>query len=118
MSKIIENEYGKVIISKEVIATLAGTAVVECAGITGMASQNLKQGIVELIGKETLSKGVQVILKNEQVNINVAIIVSYGTKIHEVAQEAMDKVRFTVEKYTGIAVNHIHIHVQGVKVVD
>jgi len=118
MSKVITNDVGKIIISQEVIATLAGIAATECFGIVGMASQKIKDGIVDLLGRETLSKGVQVDLKNEQVNISVYIIVSYGTKISEIAHNVIDKVKYSVEKYTGLKVDHVQINVQGVRVVD
>lgn len=118
MGKVITNDTGKIIISKEVIATLAGIAAMECYGIVGMASQKIKDGIAELIGMEALSKGVEVILKNEQININVYIIVGYGTKISEIANNVMEKVRYTVEQHTGMIVDHVQIHVQGVRVVD
>lgn len=118
MGKVITNDRGRIIISKEVIATLAGIAAMECYGIVGMASQKIKDGIVDLIGMETLSKGVEVLLKNEEININIFIIVGYGTKISEIANNVMEKVRYTVEQHTGMVVNHVQIHVQGVRVVD
>lgn len=118
MSKVVTNDVGKIIISQEVIATLAGIAATECFGIVGMASQKIKDGIVELLGRETLSKGVQVEIKNDQLNISVYIIVGYGTKISEIAHNVIDKVRYSVEKYTGLSVDHVQINVQGVRVVD
>lgn len=118
MSKVITNDAGKIIISKEVIATLAGIAAMECYGIVGMASQKIKDGIVELLGREALSKGVQVTLKNERLNIDIYIIVGYGTKISEIANNVIEKVRYTVEQYTGLSVDHVQIYVQGVRVVD
>ncbi|MEL7564500.1 MAG: Asp23/Gls24 family envelope stress response protein [Dehalobacterium sp.] len=118
MGKVITNDTGRIIISKEVIATLAGIAAMECYGIVGMASQKIKDGIADLIGMEALSKGVEVVLKNEEININIFIIVGYGTKISEIANNVMEKVRYTVEQHTGMAVDHVQIHVQGVRVVD
>ncbi len=118
MGKVITNDIGKIIISKEVIATLAGIATMDCCGIVGMASQKIKDGIAELLGREALGKGVEVVLKNEQININVFIIVSYGTKISEIAKNTMEKVRHTVEQYAGILVDHVQVHVQGVRVLD
>jgi len=118
LGKVITNDTGKIIISKEVIATLAGIAAMECYGIVGMAPQKIKDGIVELLGMEALSKGVQVVLKNDQLIISVYIIVGYGTKISEIANNVIDKVRYIVEQHTGVPVDHVQIHVQGVRVVD
>ena len=118
MNRIIANDKGKIIISQEVIVTLAGIATTECYGIVGMASQKFKDGIVELLGKEALSKGVQVDLKNDRLQINVSIIVGYGTKISEIAHNVINKVKYTVEKYTRLSVDHVQVNVQGVRVVD
>lgn len=118
MGKVITNDTGKIIISKEVIATLAGIAAMECYGIVGMASQKIKDGIAELIGMEALSKGVVVDLKNEQISISIYIIVGYGTKISEIANNVIDKVRYTIEQHTGMIVDYVQINVQGVRVVD
>ncbi len=118
MSKVITNERGKLIISKEVIATLAGIGTMECYGVVGMSSQKIKDGIAELIGMEALSKGVEVIIKNDQISINVYVIVSYGTKISEIANNVIEKVRYTVGHHTGLVVDHVQVSVQGVRVVD
>ncbi|MDD2498697.1 MAG: Asp23/Gls24 family envelope stress response protein [Desulfitobacteriaceae bacterium] len=118
MNRIITNDIGKIIVSQEVIATLAGIAATECYGIVGMASQKIKDGIVELLGREALSKGVQVNLKNDRLQINVFIIVGYGTKISEIAYNVMNKVKYTVEKFAGLPVDHVQVNIQGVRVVD
>ena len=118
MGRVITNDTWKIIISKEVIATLAGIAAMECYGIVGMASQKIKDGISELLGMEALSKGVQVDLKHDQVNIDIFIIVGYGTKISVIANNVIDKVRYSIERHTGILVDRVQVHVQGVRVVD
>jgi len=118
MTNEIENELGKVVISEELIATLAGVAAVECYGLVGMSSRKLKDGIAELLGRDNLSRGVEVSLEDGQLTIDLNIVVSYGTKIPEVAANVMEKVKYTLEKLTGLTVAQVNVNVQGVRVAD
>lgn len=116
MGKELTNDLGKVVLSEEVIATIAGVAATECYGIVGMASRKIKDGIAELLGRESLSKGVEVVLDADKVEISLYIVVGYGTRISEVARNVIEKVKYTVESTTGLEVTKVNIKVQGVKV--
>lgn len=105
-------------ISEEVIATIAGAAAVECYGLVGMAGRKLKDGIDQLLGKEDLTKGVEVVFEDGQVMIDLYIIVSYGVNIAEVAKNVVEKVKYQVEKQTGLGVKSVNINVQGVRVTN
>jgi uncharacterized alkaline shock family protein YloU len=117
VGKEISNSLGKIDISEEVIATIAGIAAVECYGLIGMASRKISDGFVELLRRESLSKGVQVRIQENEVVIDLYIIVGYGIRISEVASNVIDKVRFTVENMTGLPVAAVNVNVQGVRVV-
>ena len=116
MGTELRNEYGKVVITPEVIATIAGTAAVECYGLVGMASRNIKDGLVELLGRDNLSRGVTVVVKDSELDINLYIIVGYGVKISEVANNVMERVKYSIEELTGLKVAQVNVTVQGVKV--
>lgn len=117
MAKEIVNEYGTIVISEEVVATIAGVAAIECYGLVGMVSRKMiRDGIVELLGKENLSRGVDVHFADERATIDLYIIVSYGVKISQVAYNIIDKVTYTVENMLGIQVAQVNINVQGVRV--
>ena len=55
---------------------------------------------------------------NEQVHIDMYIIVSYGTKISEVAHNVQSKVKYTLDKSVGLAIDSVNIFVQGVRVTN
>lgn len=116
MGNKIKTGYGEIIISKEVIGLLAGMAAVECYGIVGMASRKLRDGLAEILKRENLNRGVEVYTSGEGLNIDLFIIVGYGTKISEIGQNVMEKVKYVVEKKTGLKINKININVQGVRV--
>lgn len=108
-------EYGNIAIGEEVIATLAGAAAMECYGIVGMASRRLTDGFVELLGRDNWSRGVEVKVDGNEVYIALHIIVSYGVRISEVAKNVMQKVKYAVERITGLTVARVDVYVQGVQ---
>ena len=116
MGKEVMGRYGKIIVSDEVIATIAAVAATECYGVVGMASTRVTDGIAELLGRENLAKGAEVSVDGDSATIVLNIIVGYGTRISEVARNVMEKVRYTVQNTTGIPVVKVRINVQGVKV--
>ncbi|MBT2756055.1 Asp23/Gls24 family envelope stress response protein [Mesobacillus foraminis] len=119
MSIELKTKYGQIDISNDVIATIAGGAAVDCYGIVGMASkQQLKDGIAEILRRENFTRGVVVRQENEEVHIDMYIIVSYGTKISEVAHMVQSKVKYTLEKTVGLAADSVNIYVQGVRVTN
>ena len=116
MPKELATDSGKITISEEVVATIAGVVATECYGIVGMASRKIKDGIAELLGRESLSKGVEVEMAGNTVGVSLYIVVGYGTKISEVARNVIDQVKYKIESSTGLEVTHVNIRVQGVKV--
>ena len=117
MSLEINNEFGHVSISDDVIASVAGGAAVSCYGIIGMASKNqVKDGITEILGKENYSKGIKVKKDEGKLIIDLYIIVMYGTKISEIANNVQSSVKYQIEKTLGVKVDEINIYIQGIKV--
>lgn len=113
----IDNDLGKIFVANEVIAVLAGSAALDCYGLVGMASRKqLKDGISEMLGRENLSRGVEVRNEQDGVHIDLHIIVSYGTKISEVANNVQSKVKYVLNEVVGLKVDYVHIIVQGVRI--
>lgn len=108
---------GQVTITNEVIATIAGGAAVECYGIVGMASKSqIKDGIAEILRKENFSRGVVVRQENNGLHIDMYIIVSYGTKISEVAHNVQSQVKYILNNSLGLDIDSVNIYIQGVRV--
>ncbi|MBF8418584.1 Asp23/Gls24 family envelope stress response protein [Heyndrickxia coagulans] len=115
----INTHYGQIDISNEVVATIAGGAAIDCFGIVGMASKNqIKDGITEILRRENFSRGVIVRQQDERVEIDMYIIVGYGTKISEIARNVQQKVKYTLNQTVGLSVDAINIYVQGVRVAN
>lgn len=111
-----ETGLGRLALSEEAIATIAGAAATECYGVVGMAGRKMTDGISELLGKENLSKGVSVSIEGDDVYVDLLIVVGYGVRISEVARMVVDKVRYTLQNATGLNVKKVTVNVQGVRV--
>ena|SRR5690625_7802464 len=108
---------GKVTITTEVIAQIAGGTAVECYGIVGMASKNqLRDGFQEIIGKDNYSRGIVVRQENNELHIDMYIIVSYGTRISEVAHNVQSQVKYKLNQSLGLEIDSINIYIHGVRV--
>ena len=102
-------------ISSDVVAVIAGVAVSEVRGVSGM-SGGFAGGITEVLsGKKNLAKGIKVDINEDIAKIDVNIIVEYGSRIPDVAFEIQNRVKKSVENMTGLKVEEVNVHVQGVK---
>lgn len=113
---VVTAEKGNIIYNQEVIGNIVGMATMECYGIIGMASKNASDGLWELIKGESLSKGVKITSKENELNIEVFIIVEYGTKISVIANNVIQKIKYSLENLTGLKVSTITVNVQGVRI--
>ena len=96
----VKTDMGSIQIAPEVIEIIAGLATVEVQGVAGM-SGGLAGGIAELLGRKNLSKGVKVEVGQREVAIDVSIIIEYGNRIPEVANEIQNNVKQAIESMTG-----------------
>ena len=110
----VENGTEGIKIASDVIAVIAGVAVSEVAGVYSMAG-GFAGGITEVLkGKKNLAKGIKVETEDTQAKIDVNIIVEYGARIPDVAFEIQNRVKTAVENMTGLKVEEVNVHVQGV----
>ena len=108
---------GRIHISPNAVATIAYHATLQSYGVVGLAPKNIADGLVKSITREP-SRGVFVRYNGENLDIEIHIIVEYGTRINSVAESVANTVRFQVEKALGLKVNTINVHVAGLRVSD
>lgn len=111
----ITNEHGTISVNKEVVAKIASLAASQCYGLVGMASKN-KYGMFELLSRQNDFKGIDILIEDDTITIEMSVIIQYGTKISVVADNIIDTVKYYVESQTGFKVQKIGVSVQGVRV--
>ena len=114
----INNKLGEIQINPEVIAKYAGITPVESFGIVGMAAVSMKDGLVKLLKKESLTHGINVDIEENHIILDFHVIVAYGVSISAVADNLIENVKYKVEEFTGMEVDKINIFVEGVRVID
>lgn len=114
----VDTHMGNISIDNEVIAQYAGTVAVECFGIVGMASVNVKDGFVKLLKKDSITHGIAVSYKEGKLTLDFHVIVSYGVSILAVADNLISNVKYKVEEFTGLEIEKINILVEGVRNID
>ncbi len=115
----MSTDMGIITVSTDVIAKYAGTVAVECLGIVGMAAVNVKDGLVRLLKKDSLTHGIQVSISDEnEITIDFHVIVAYGVSISAVTDNLISNVKYKVEEFSGMKVDKINIYIEGVRVID
>ncbi len=109
---------GNIVISNEVIAQYAGSVAVECFGIVGMAGISMKDGIVKLLKKDNITRGINVSIVDNKLILDFHVIVAYGVSILTVSDNLIENVKYKVEEFTGLQIEKINIYVDGVRVID
>ena len=106
---------GSIHVMPRAIASIAHHAALESYGVVGLTSKNLFNGLTQVIVKDP-TYGVEVNYDGVNINIDLYVIIEYGTRIKSVANSVCNTVRYHVEKAMGIPVNEINVHVQGLRI--
>jgi uncharacterized alkaline shock family protein YloU len=108
---------GSIHVSPRAIATIAYHAARLSYGVVGLAPKNFVDGLTQVVVKDP-THGIEVQFDGQHLNIDVYIIIEYGTRIKSVATSVTNTVRFKVEKALGMPVNQVNVHVQNLRVSD
>jgi uncharacterized alkaline shock family protein YloU len=108
-------QWGRIEVFPSAVGAIAAHASLGCYGITGMAARGLRDGFAELLHRENVGRGVEVIEVEEGLTIDVFVIVQYGIRISEVAHNLQQTVKFEVERAVNVPVARVNVNVQGVR---
>ena len=67
---------------------------------------------------DSMTRGINVSIKNNKLTLNFHVIVAYGVSILAVTDNLISNVKYKVEEFTGIEIEKINIFVEGVRVID
>ena len=118
MAILIDGKFGQVSIDNNVIASIAGAVANKCYGVVGMAAKSRKDGLVDLLKIENMSKGIKITGENGGIVIEMHIIVEYGVNIKAICDSLVHNVEYTIEKSVGLKVNRVDVIVESVRVQD
>ena len=112
-----ENENGSVNVSTSVYTDIVGTAVINCFGVKGMAVRSMTDGLVHLLRKEAMGKGVKVTFSpDNSISIDLHIMVDKNVNLSAIASSIIGEVRYFVTKSTGTEVRAVNVFVDSMSV--
>ena len=117
MPGIINNEFGKVTISEDIVANIAGYAATENYGVVGMSAKTATDALLKIVGSDSNKKrGVKVAFSEdgEHVDIDLFVTMVFGVSLPVVAKNMIDNVRYRVQESTGLKVSNVNIHVESI----
>ena len=109
------NPLGNIYVSHRAIATIACQSAQLSYGVVGLAAKNIAIGLAQAISKDP-TMGVDVRFDGGSLEINLYIIIEYGTRITQVADSVADNVKFQLEKALGLNVKQVNVHVRGLRI--
>ena len=113
----IQNENGIIRISGDVFSNLVGEAATNCFGVRGMAMRSKSDGLVHLLKRESMSKGVYITYNDDSsISIELHIIVNAGVNIPVLCKSIISEVKYKLNVATDIVVKDVNVFVDSVVV--
>ncbi|MCI8525992.1 MAG: Asp23/Gls24 family envelope stress response protein [Oscillospiraceae bacterium] len=108
---------GAISVDSSVYTNIAGAAASNCFGVKGMAVRSMTDGLVHLLRREAMNKGVRVVFHDDRsISIDLHIVIDHGVNISAVSSAIMDEVRYVVAKSTGAEVKAVNVYVDSMTV--
>ena len=110
----LQTEKGEITISSDVFTNITGAAATNCYGVKGMAMRSKTDGLVHLLRRESMAKGVLVrVNEDESISIELHIVVEHGVNIAAVCRSIINQVRYMVSENTGASIRSIDVCVDS-----
>ena len=108
---------GTVTVSSNVYTHIVGTAATNCFGVKGMVARSKRDGLVHLLRKESLGKGVHVTFhEDESITVDLHIMVDHGVNLTAMGNSVIERVQYEVQRCTGTNVRHVNIFVESMMI--
>ena len=108
-------DLGHISVSSDVLTELAGQAAMSCFGVKGMTVLSMTDGLVHLLKREAMGKGVKVVYNNDgTISIVLHIAVDEGVNIPVLCSNVRDEVRYKMENATGVSVKQVNVYVDSI----
>ena len=109
-----ENSKGSISVSDAALSNITGAAATSCFGVKGMAYRSMTDGLVHLLRREAMNKGVHITQhEDNEISIELHIIVEHGVNIPAVCRSIISQVRYLVTENTGASVRGVNVCVDS-----
>jgi len=106
---------GTIEVAPRAIAAIAAQAVCRCYGVVGMAPASLRDSVVHVLRREEQHRGIEVHIGKDSIAVDLYVVLEYGTRISEVAQQVIATVSYALQQSLGFPVSAVNVHVQGIR---
>lgn len=110
----LHTDKGEITISSEVFTHITGAAATNCYGVKGMAIRSATDGLVHLLRRESMAKGVKVTTNEDStISLELHIIVENGVNLMAISRAIMERVKYDVSRTTGVEVKNVDVFVDS-----
>jgi len=110
-----DNSRGRILISEEAVAELAGHTAMQSYGVVGMDDPSWGSRLRRLFQPGGQTRGIKVLLEDNQVKVDLFIVVENGTNMREISRNLADQVTYTLAKHTGLNIKEVNVHISNIK---
>ncbi|MBR4393239.1 MAG: Asp23/Gls24 family envelope stress response protein [Oscillospiraceae bacterium] len=111
----ITSDKGTISVTNDVISYLAGDAATSCFGVKGMAGRSKEGGPLQLLRRESMSRGVEVIYNDDgSISLDLHIGVDQGVNMSTVARSIKKEVSYKLSKSTGVPVKAVDVYIDTI----
>ena len=110
-----QNELGEIKVGSNVYTNIAGNAATKCFGVKGMAIRSVSDGLVHLLRRESMAKGVLVrVNEDESISIELHIVIDQGVNIPALGASIISEVRYIVSTQTETEVRDVDVVIDSI----
>lgn len=110
----LNNDKQSVKVSEEVVSMIAAKAALRVPGVSKLSGEFADKVTKKILGRENIARGIGISKEEEGLRIDIYLNVEFGTRIPDLAWEVQSSVKEAVESVTGLSVQMVNIHVEGV----
>jgi uncharacterized alkaline shock family protein YloU len=111
-SHTVASALGRITISSEAVAQIAGHAAAESYGVVGTVPRGR---VPRLLARDRVTQGIAVRRSDEGLVIDLHVVVEYGLNLAEVAATVRSRVGYEVGRLTGLPVAAVEVHIEDVR---
>lgn len=115
MINILQTNLGTVYMEESALAKMAGNIATKCYGVVGMVFRSKRDGIVSLLKRDKMGKGIQVKMSDDGISISLHIMVEYGMNIGAISESIIKNVKYQMEENTGLTICDVSVHVESIR---